>query len=132
MGTEKVTRGGLRRESINQEQRDGESFLHLRRGKQVGPVGLGYDLRHSDWAGRLPATRLHGAKNLLQETTMKVTFDYEKLGCQYPRLYAGPVRKVACNAPIVAFGWWSTTGKKGGLRLCQEHLEFILEKEKRP
>lgn len=108
---------------------------------------MGDDRRNKDSIRWSPAARLHGAKNLLQETKMstaEVTFDYEKLPrCQYPVLCKGPGPRQACDCDetAVAFGWWSTESKEktvggwqreDGWRLCQKHLDIILEKEKRP
>lgn len=59
-------------------------------------------------------------------------FDYRNLPtCDYPVPVKGtPSGEGPCSDPAVAFGWWYEEGVKNGWYLCQEHLDFILEKEK--
>ena len=60
---------------------------------------------------------------------MDDTFAFKYLkGCQYILLDNSPEQYLECGEPAIVLGWWDDGGPD--IRLCQKHLDFILEKKK--
>lgn len=57
-------------------------------------------------------------------------FDYKWLGgCEFGVFSSGtPDYTADCGEPAIAYGWWSKD-ESGGMRLCQKHLQIILDEK---